>query len=109
MANYNMNQTVTGLGTIATVTVPTTDRYTLSGKISVPKLPKGSLANSSVVAVINVNGSPIYTGQAGAEGFESSPFCSAGDIITVVLSSANVVDQGLNVIKTTLSISESVA
>jgi len=108
MANFYTTQTSPGLGTILTVKVPTQDRYRVSGKITLPTIPEGAM-QSSVVAVVNVNGSPVYTGQVGARGFETSPFCNANDIITVVLSSANVADQGLNVVKTTVAISEGVS
>lgn len=107
MANFSNSRSVQGLGTIASITVPTTDRYTIRGKIALPTLSEGA-GKSAVVAVVNVNGSPVYTGQAGAMGFETSPFCSANDVITVVLSSAASPDQGNNVIKTTISISEGV-
>lgn len=108
MANFYVSQSVVGLGTVATVTAPSTSIYSVEGKISVPTIGQGATANSSVVAVVNVNGSPVYTGSAGAEGLQVKAACNAGDIITVVLSSSNPVDLGLNKIKSTISVSESV-
>lgn len=104
---YTNSQTVTGLGTITLPVIPSTSRIAVDGKITLPLISQGS-GLSAVVAVVNVNGSPVYTGQAGAEGFHTSPFCSAGDIITIVLSSSAIADQSLNVIKTTVSASEGV-
>jgi hypothetical protein len=108
MANFNMNSTTAGLGTIVTTQVPTTDIYEVSGKLTIPTITQGSASQSHVVVVVNVNGSPIYTGLAGAEGFKTTAQCTAADIITVVLSSDSNVDKDLNVVKTTVSISEGV-
>jgi hypothetical protein len=108
MANFYVNETTQGLGTIATAQASTTDIYRVSGKITLPTIIQGSPAPSQVVVTINVNGSPVYTGLAGAEGFRANPACSAGDIITVVLTSSAPTDAALNVIKSTISISEGV-
>lgn len=104
MANFSLNQSVSGLGT-TTIAIPAAGTYAVDCKISLPMISAGSSASSSVVCVINQNGSPVYTGQAGAEGaFVSIPFTASGTI-TVVLSSANIVDQGLNVVKSTIAVS----
>ena len=106
MANFSQSQSFAGLGTI-TINIPSAGRYGIDGKITLPTISSGS-GQSSVVVTINQNGSPIYTGAAGAQGFHTNPYCAASDIITIVLTSAATVDQGLNVIKTTVSVSEGV-
>ncbi len=105
MANFNKSLTSTGLGTIATVTVPEASYYNVQGKISTPNITAGSSANSSLVVVVNKNGSPEYTGAAGSRGFSTTIACAAADVITVVLTSAAAVDANLNTIKSTVTIS----
>lgn len=108
MANFYQSQTVEGLSTV-TIKVPTSDTYKLEGKINTPSLQSGSNAQSSVVVTISQTGlGTIYTGPAGAKGFQIKPVCSANDVLTIVLSSANAVDQGTNMIKSVISISEGV-
>lgn len=100
---FNQNLTFAGLGTLS-ITVPLAGLYFVEGKISLPTLPKGDSSPSALVVVVNKNGSPIYTGSAGAEGFRTVTSCAANDLIAMVFSSAAAVDQGLNVIKSTVSI-----
>lgn len=100
---YNQNLTFAGLGTLS-ITVPLAGAYFVKGKISLPTLSKGDSSPSALVVVVNQNGSPVYTGQAGAEGFYVDISCAANDLIAMVFSSAAAVDQGLNVIKSTISI-----
>lgn len=108
MANYNSSQVVSGLGA-TTIQVPTTDTYKIVGKISLPTLPQGSTANSSVVVTITqTTVGTIYTGVAGARGFTIIQPATANDVFTITLSSANAVDQGTNLIKTTIYVSEGV-
>ncbi len=98
------NRTLTGLGTFPVI-VSQSKFYNIKGKISLPTIGAGSVADSAVVVTANVNGgSTFYTGTAGAEGFETGAVCNSGDTINVILTSAAAVDQGLNIIKTTLSI-----
>ncbi len=108
--NQNSNQTSTGLGTIATFKADVTGLYDVAGTITLPTVINGGVqpgqAPSALVVVVNKNGSPAYTGFAGAEGFFAQVYCAATDVLTVVLSSSAPVDQGLNVIKTTVSMSE---
>lgn len=104
---YTNSQTVTGLGTTTLPAVPTTGRYAIEGKITLPLISQGA-GKSSVVAVVNVNGTPVYTGGAGAEGFRVAPFCNAADVISIVLSSSAAADLGLNIIKATITASDSV-
>lgn len=102
MAIYSQNLVFNGLGTLST-TVPAAGLYFFDGHLSLPTLTDGG-GVSSVVVVINQNGSPVYTGSAGAEGFYTTLNCAANDVIAFVFSSAAAADQGLNVIKATISI-----
>jgi hypothetical protein len=126
MANYIKNTTHEGLGTL-TVTIPTTDLYMIQGTITHPNLvptpvagpgggagtgtsPNGTVeVPSQVVLTINQNGSPVYTSQAGAQGFNIAALnCAAGDLITFVRTSSLPQDEQLNAVRMTLSISEGV-
>lgn len=103
-SNYYQNLVSSGLGT-TTLKVPDAGPYMVQGKISLPQINTGASANSAVVTVVNKNGSPVYTGTAGAEGFGVEVTCAANDTLTIVLSSAATVDQPANVIKANISIS----
>lgn len=102
--NYSQNLAFSGLGTV-TVKVPNTDVYSVSGKIELPTISSGS-SQSAVVVVVNKNGSPVYTGATSSRGFQTVVSCTAGDTLTIVLSSAATVDQSLNVIKSVMSIDQ---
>lgn len=123
MANFSQNLGTSGLGTLSFV-VPAAGTYYLSGSISLPMLSQdvsqpappssvtatGSSPNyqsivSAVLVVINLNGSPVYTGIAGATGFQAVVACAAADTLAFVYSSSAAPDQGLNAIKSTISIS----
>lgn len=108
MANFNQSAVFSGLGTAITATAPDTDIYEVSGTITLPTIDQGSASQSQVVAVVNVNGSPIYTGTAGNRGFKTTAVCTAADVITVVLSSSSNIDKDFNVVKTTLTITQGV-
>lgn len=108
MANYNISSNYTGLATITLPAAPTADPYTIQGTLVLPSVSKGSSANSSVVVVVNKNGSAIYTGVAGAMGFKVVATLAAGDIITIVPSSSNTVDQGKQTVKITVQMWEGV-
>ena len=107
MSNYNTSEVFNGLGTFV-IGVGDTGTYTLQGTITLPSISQGASGNSSVVVTITTTGAGlIYTGAAGAKGFEiSNVSAAAGDTISIALSSANAVDQGLNIIKTTVTVSE---
>jgi hypothetical protein len=108
MAQSSVQAVFSGLGTLA-IQVPNVGTYSLQGNISLPSINQGATANSQVIVTINVNGgSTLYTGAAGAQGFVFLPItiASANSTVNVILSSATGVDQGLNLIKTTVSISE---
>lgn len=103
-SGFNQNIESQGLNTIST-TVPYAGLYSVSGKITLPTLVDGSGA-SSLVITVNQNGSPVYTGLAGAEGFYTTLNCAALDVIAVVPSSSAAVDAALNAIKLVISITQ---
>ena len=99
-----MNRTFTDLGSHS-IGINKTEFVTIAGKISLPTIGEGASGNSQVVVNIDVNGgSPFYTGNAGDEGFQTGYSATAGDTVHIVLTSAAAVDQGLNLIKTTVSV-----
>lgn len=106
MANQYQNLVVSGLGT-TNYTVPEDGAYFMEGKISLPTLINGQ-GVSAVVAELQLNAVPFYTGVAGAEGFRADVSCVAGDVLSLVLTSAGVPDNQLNAVKTTMVIGEGV-
>ena len=106
MANYISGGVYTGLGTFK-IGVGETGNYKLYGTITLPTIPEGEAANSQVVVTININGgSTLFTGNPGDKGFQLIHSATANDIFNVILTSAAAVDQPLNEIKTTISLSE---
>lgn len=123
MAQFNLNQTVVGLRTV-TINIPSTDLYNFQGTLQLrstmanptpgPGAGAGTGTNASptqdvpsqVLVTINKNGSPVYTGQAGAKGFSVGIQCAANDVITIVTSSSLASDAGLAATKLTLAVSE---
>lgn len=102
MAQYNQNLVFNGLGTLS-LNVPLAGQYVFDGKISLPTLSSGA-GQSSLVVTINQNGSPVYTGVAGAQGFRALIVCAANDLMAIVFSSSAAADLPLNVIKSTIDI-----
>lgn len=100
---FNQNLTFAGLGTLS-LTVPLAGPYFVEGKITLPTLPKGDATPSALVVTIRQNGSLIYTGAAGAEGFRIDVACAANDVLAMTFASGAAVDQGLNVIKSTIAV-----
>lgn len=103
-SGFNQNIESQGLNTIST-TVPYAGSYFIKGKITLPTLVDGAGA-SSLVITVNQNGSPVYTGLAGAEGFYTNLLCAVNDVIAVVPSSSAAVDALNNVIKLAISIGQ---
>lgn len=102
MANFNQNSVFSGLGSYST-TVPFAGTYFVEGKSTIPTLVNGG-GVSALLAVINLNGSPVYTGIAGNEGFRCDVACAALDVIQIVLSSSAAADQPANSIKTVIAL-----
>ena len=103
-SGFNQNIESTGLNTIST-TVPYAGPYFVKGKFTLPTLVDGAGA-SSLVVTVNQNGSPVYTGSAGAEGFYKNLSCSAYDVIAIVLSSSAAIDAVNNAVKAVYSIGQ---
>lgn len=101
-AGFNQNIESTGLNTVS-VTVPYDGPYFVKGKFTIPSLVGGSGA-SSLVITVNQNGSPVYSGPVGAEGFFHNLSCAAYDVIAFVLSSSAAVDAVNNAVKAVYSI-----
>ena len=106
----NTSTVFAGLGT-QTFNVLTAGFYTLEFKIFVPYQASVSSNNSSVttggssvVAVVNLNGSPQLTTGAPSPtqpivGGSVRLQCAANDVITLVLSSSAAADQVANAVK----------
>jgi hypothetical protein len=103
-SGFNQNIESTGLGTTS-VTVPYAGPYFVKGKITIPTLVGGAGA-SSLVVTVNQNGSSVYSGPFGAEGFYVDISCAAFDVIAIVLSSAAAPDAVLNSVKAVYSIGQ---
>lgn len=101
---FNQNFVFSRIGT-QSVTVVEAGPYFVKGKITLPTIVGGAGA-SSLVVTINQNGSPKYTGSAGAEGFYTNLLCAANDVIAVVFSSAAAVDALENNFKANIQIGQ---
>lgn len=102
MATFNQNLVFNGLGT-QSFTVTSAGPYFLEGKSDLPTLVNGGGA-SSLVVTVNQNGSPVYTGSAGASGFKVNVSCAANDVMAVVYTSSAAADTAYNAIKSTVQI-----
>lgn len=99
MANFVGLQTINGLGVFPIFTAPTAGIYFVNGQLTLPSIPQGSGA-SQVICVVKNGASTIYTGAAGATGFQVNQIvCAAGDAITVTLTSSAAPDQVLNAVR----------
>lgn len=103
-SGFNQNIESTGLGTTS-ITVPYAGPYFLKGKFLIPTSIAGA-GQSSLIVTVNKNGSPVYTGNAGAEGFYTDVSCSANDVMTIVLTSSAAVDAVNNAVKAVYSIGQ---
>jgi hypothetical protein len=98
MANYNGFASLNGLQTTTIFTAPAAGVFFLNGQLSLPQLTTdGGVGASAVVATVKQNSSTIYTGIAGASGFQINQIvCAVGDVIAVQLSSSAAVDTANN-------------
>jgi hypothetical protein len=104
MASTQYSQTFESVGlTTLTFSVPVAGSYTLFVKTTIPTLTNGG-GVSQCVTTVKQNGTTIYTSTAGAQGFQTAVTCALNDTLSVAYSSAATPDQGLNVIKSTVSI-----
>lgn len=102
---FSQNTVWQGLGTYS-FDVPNDGIYSFRCKMQIPTLVSGSGANSAVVATVSKNTVAQYTGTAGAQGFETSFLCAAGDTIDIAFTSAAAVDAAYNAIKAEISVSQ---
>lgn len=106
VGGFNSNATYTGLGTF-TITAPVADQYQVFGKLRLPSIPQGDATASSVVVVVKQNSTTVYTGNAGARGFDNIVInAAAGDTISCITSSSAAVDQPINAVQMTVSVSQ---
>jgi hypothetical protein len=115
-------QSVTDLGT-TTINIPTTDVYNIQATLQLPTQSGSALAgpgggagtgtgappqvSSQVVATVKQNGTTILTTAPGQQGFALNTLvCTAGDVITIALSSSLSADQQPQAIKMTIATSE---
>lgn len=100
--NFSGVQTLVGLNTTTLFRAPASGIYFVNGQLTLPMLTAGP---SGVVAVVSKNyATAIYTGVAGATGFQiPAVTLVSNDLITVGLSSQLPADQvspnGFNVVK----------
>jgi hypothetical protein len=100
------NAVISGLNSY-TVGIGSTAPHSFSGKLSLPSI-VGGTGPSSVVVSATQNGTTVYTGQAGANGFKFDLNCTAGDTIVLSLTSAASVDNVANAVKATVAITKGV-
>lgn len=121
MANFVLTSTFTNLGTY-TVNIPTTDVYTIQGTLQLPNvIPSatqgagggagtgtggGPEIPSQVVTIVKHNGSTIYTSNAGDRGFITGLSATAGDTLTVTLSSSLAQDEQPQAVQCTIAVYE---
>lgn len=96
MSQFTAQQSINGLQTFSLFTAPADGDYFVNGQLQLPRA-EGS-GNSQVVAEIDVNSSPVYTGDPGATGFQAVLTLAADDVVEVTLSSSEDVDNVLNAV-----------
>ena len=105
MAAFSTNEPISGLRTTLMPNM-SPGPHQLVGKLTLPRASQGSSGASQVVVTVNQNGSPVYVGVPGADGFETGVNIALNDVITVVTSSSNPIDQQLNAVKLMVAIWE---
>jgi hypothetical protein len=100
---FNQNLTSTGLTTL-TLSVPETDSLCfVEGNVTLPTLTDdGSAYPSDCIVTVKQNGTTIYTGLKGAQGFRVTFSGTLGDTILVIFSSDLTTDAALNAVKATI-------
>lgn len=92
MANFQATQSLNGLQTTTIFAAPAAGIYFVNGQLSLPQIVTAGGA-SQVIATVKKNGSGIYTGIAGASGFQVNQIvCAVGDSISVTLASTAAPD-----------------
>jgi hypothetical protein len=110
MSNYSQNFAISGLETL-TIVMPVAGNFQLSGKIKLPRLSQTDPTDpnflsypSAVVTTIKQNGSTIFTGIAGADGFAIPILAGSQDTFTVALSSSAAEDEVLEAVGAVVSV-----
>jgi len=101
-----MKYSISGLETL-TIT-PSSNQIGLrhlDAKISIPRPSQGAATPSQVVATVKQNGTTLATSTAGSDGITTAIVVSAGDSITVQLTSSQAEDQVLNAVKAVVTLS----
>jgi hypothetical protein len=110
MPNFTATNSLCGLQTTTLFQAPTAGVYFVNGQLSLPVLRDAPsnvgalvttppLTGSQVVAVVKDGSTTVYTGAAGATGFQTNLTCAAGDVVSVTLSSSYGPDQVANAVK----------
>jgi hypothetical protein len=100
---YDLRSEIQGIGSVSFGVLA--GAGFVKGTLSLPTIVGGAGA-SSVLVTVNQNGSPIYTGLVGAEGFNVNFLAALNDIIQVVTSSSATVDNALNTVKMQVQIGQ---
>lgn len=99
------NQNVEFQGIVdQSIGIPEAGLVTVDVKCTIPTLVAGG-GVSALVIVIKKNAATEYTGSAGQQGAWTQFQVAAGDIVHVVTSSANAVDNALNAVKGVIAVS----
>lgn len=110
MPNFTATNSLNGLQTTTLFSAPAAGVYFVNGQLTLPVLRDApnnvgalistpEIGGSQVVATVKNGASTVYTGVAGASGFQTNLTCAAGDIVTVVLSSSAAIDSVRNAVK----------
>lgn len=92
-----------GIGNF-TSTITVAGDYVVQGQLSLPSLTQSG-SDSAVQTVVKLNSTTKLTGVAGATGFKVDiPGCAVGDVIHIITSSSNAIDNALNAVKLTAQI-----
>jgi len=122
MSQQNQTLTATNLGT-TTLNIQNTDTYTIATTLQCPNIVPsatqgagggagtgtggGTQVASQVVITVKQNGTTKATSSAGAKGLTVPGLaCTAGDTITVILSSSLSQDKQPNAVQATIALSE---
>ena len=103
MANWSDRLELAGLGTTSTICLED-GLYTIEGRITHPQLNLDGNV-SEALPVVNVNGSPVYTGTAGDQGFSVTTPLVATDTVEISITSSAACDQPINAVKTNATVS----
>lgn len=107
-SQYSQNLVFNGLGTLSIVPNDFAGPMEVNVQSTIPTLVNGG-GVSALQIIIKQNASTIYTGVAGASGAQALiPAIAVGDTISIVFQSSAAADQGLNVIKSAISLSSGI-